>query len=116
MLTCATSLMVGHNRNTMRNCFLNGKIIPAHRQNKKERIVMKVKPMNPDTKATPCTHVDRITKNARHSGIFSEGIHRTPKTLTLEELDAGMVNCLQCGNPVLYTEGTCPHCGYVEFK
>ena len=26
------------------------------------------------------------------------------------------VNCLKCGKPVPYTEGTCPHCGYVEFK
>ena len=28
----------------------------------------------------------------------------------------GMVACLKCGEPMHYTKGTCPHCGYVEFK
>jgi hypothetical protein len=27
-----------------------------------------------------------------------------------------MVNCLQCGKPINHTQGTCPQCGYVEFK
>lgn len=26
------------------------------------------------------------------------------------------VICLKCGNPIPYQQGTCPHCGYVEFK
>lgn len=24
-------------------------------------------------------------------------------------------NCLQCGKPIQYRKGTCPHCGYKEF-
>ena len=34
-----------------------------------------------------------------------------------EEWEAAMaVACLKCGKPIHFTEGTCPHCGYVEFK
>jgi RNA polymerase subunit RPABC4/transcription elongation factor Spt4 len=25
------------------------------------------------------------------------------------------VPCLNCHKPIHYAEGTCPHCGYVEF-
>jgi ribosomal protein S27E len=27
----------------------------------------------------------------------------------------GTVNCLGCGKPIDYMQGTCPHCGYKEF-
>jgi hypothetical protein len=26
------------------------------------------------------------------------------------------VDCLRCGEKISYQQGTCPHCGYVEFK
>lgn len=38
-----------------------------------------------------------------------------PATLA-PNLDAHQVNCLECGKPMHYTVGTCPHCGRKEFS
>jgi hypothetical protein len=35
---------------------------------------------------------------------------------SIEEKSERTVNCLKCGKAIPYTEGRCPHCGYVEFK
>ncbi len=62
----------------------------------------------------PKTHVERITKEAQHSGIFDSGTRHTQKSPSLDMIDT--VACLECGKHIGYTQGTCPHCGYVEFK
>jgi ribosomal protein L37E len=35
---------------------------------------------------------------------------------TRETSEARTVDCLKCGEQIDYRKGTCPHCGYVEFK
>lgn len=38
-----------------------------------------------------------------------------PLRTAFEEAEAGTVDCLKCGKPIQYQQGTCPHCGYKEF-
>jgi hypothetical protein len=62
---------------------------------------------------TQKTHAQRLTKAAGHSGVFDNGTRRTAK---IPALDDEHVSCLNCGAPIHYMEGTCPYCGYKEFK
>lgn len=51
-------------------------------------------------------------------GPFGHGATEAEAIADLEEnapSDAHQVNCLECGKPMHYTAGTCPHCGRVEF-
>jgi hypothetical protein len=45
---------------------------------------------------------------------------RTAKSIwkafeAIAKAEGGQVDCLECGKPIPYTVGTCPHCGRKEF-